>query len=104
MTHQSRIRIAAVATALFLGGMTATGVALRSEPPPSAGAPATAPPAQTVEEVRTETIVEPAPRPAPAPPPQTRQASVPAPVDDDHGWDDDGGHGRGRGRGRGGDD
>jgi hypothetical protein len=47
MSHAARIKIAALATALFLGGVSAGGVALRTSAGPNAPSPPTAGPAVT---------------------------------------------------------
>lgn len=56
MSPKNKIRVAALATALFVGGLTAAGIGLRSsaqqQPPVSASAPA------AVKQARTRTVVE----------------------------------------------
>jgi|RhiMethySRZTD1v2_1073278.scaffolds.fasta_scaffold3655967_1 hypothetical protein len=64
MTNAARIKIAAVSTALFIGGLSAAGVAVRvdhrqqTHAPPTAAAPRPAPSASFESPAPTDTFEE----------------------------------------------
>jgi hypothetical protein len=78
MSPKRKITVAALATALFVGGLTAAGIGMRSSTPQQAPASASAP--AVVKQTRTRTVVEHVKPAGASSPPSIAQAAPAAAV------------------------